>query len=235
MVSETIIMTCHYCLTPTTNKICPLCTDIKGSLSLRDFDSHAFLAYRAGEYTEEQYKHINKVVREQINEGRLKSAKKMVATKTANSTGWHKFYAELCLKATGSLPTSFPMATDTNDITNAIIDIIKWSKGWAIRTGNEGRMLPDGMGGWKRIHGANNGITDITASHPMIGALAIEIKNKFTKDTWKELDKYGKKTAQAKYRDAVVAGGAIHYIATDIESFIVWWVGLFEGGKLQLT
>lgn len=227
-------MTCYYCHTQASltlnNKamVCELCNDIKGSLSLQKFDTHAFLAFKAGQYTLERFKNISKTIKELITLRRQLSTKKALITRDANSTGWHKRYDELRLKGTGTLPTHYPNATKTNDITQAICDIITWSGGWAKRTGNEGRMIPNGLGGWKRIHGANNGMTDLTGGHPLIGSLAIEVKNKFTKDKWKEYSSDGKLSAQAKYRDSVIAGGAVHYVAVGIEEFIGWWDGLMN-------
>lgn len=224
---------CYYCKTPAdlvmNNRamVCPTCNDVKGALSLQDFDTHAFLAFKAGQYTLEQFKNVSASIKELITKRRQLSAKKAQVTRIANSTGWRERYRVAYKELEGKEPTEYPVATETNGIQDFIETFIKGSGGYATRIGNEGRIRKDDDGNYFRIKGLNNGIADIDAGYPGIGAIKIEVKNKFRKDKWKEYytsGKYkGQKTKQAQYRDTVVAGGAIHYIATDIDSFLVWW------------
>jgi hypothetical protein len=206
--------------------VCHLCNEIKADLSLQDFNTIAFISK---EYSPERLKAIDKNVRALITLRRQKSARKAVVTKIANNTGWHNYYAALCLKATGKVLESFPMATDTGDVEQMMINIVTWSGGHLISTKNEGKVIPDGSGGWRRIPGRNNGLTDLSGGHPLIGELGIEYKNKYTKDVWKEYytsgARKGQKHAQAIYRDKLIKGGGTHLIATDIEMFISWWKG----------
>jgi hypothetical protein len=120
----------------------------------------------------------------------------------------------------------FPKADSTNGLTMAILNFINWSGGLAERTGTEGRVITTKsvktasgatiVGKSFRIKSSNKGATDISVTWRG-RTIKIEVKNKATKDTFK---KDGK---QAEYRDKALRAGAIHYIATDIDSFMLWW------------
>lgn len=115
--------------------------------------------------------------------------------------------------------------TKTNDITTGIENWIKWSGGQAERTGVEGRTIKTGTyttatgekigGGHIRIKSSGTkGSTDVAGTFRG-RSLKVEVKNKYTKDTIKQ--------HQLEYRDKVVAAGALHLFATDMEVFINWW------------
>jgi len=217
---------CYYCKTEAdlvlNNRamVCPLCNGIKGALSLQDFDTHAYLAFSAGQYTLEQFKNISATIKQLTALRRKLSAKKGQITRIANDTGWRDRYKELCIKATGKAPTVYPDATYTPDIEKFIQNFINWQGGKVRKRNTEGLARNCG-GKIVRIKNANRGEADITGQYRGI-YLNIEVKNKFTKDTFKETVK-GKQTAQAKERDRCIAAGEVYYIATDIDSFLVWW------------
>src|ERR1035437_5915127 len=106
-------MTCYYChieaslVLNNRAMVCSLCNEIKGSLSLQDFATHAFIS---GQYSPERLKHLDMEVKSFIRLRREKSAQKMLTTKAANNTGWESQYTNLCIKATGKKPTKYPMA-----------------------------------------------------------------------------------------------------------------------------
>ena len=160
------------------------------------------------------------------------------------STLWQKRYCEAHYKhyertlpgiiADGHycLP-KFPDVKTTNGITTFIINLINWSGGLAERTGTEGRVIKgkdyktaDGgtiVGKTIRIKNSGKGKTDLAVTFRG-KSIRIEVKNKYTKDRFKEIDtKTGKQSKQAEYRDKAIRAGAIHYIATDVDSFLEWW------------
>lgn len=200
--------------------VCPLCNEIKGALSLQDFDTHAYLAFSAGQYTLEQFKNVSSTIKELTALRRKLSAKKGQITRIANDTGWRDRYKVLAIKRFGEPPGSYPVATETNGIEDFIVNWINWSGGFAEKTKVEGlaRMVDGKLQRWKN---SNKGRTDISGSFGN-KVLKIEVKNKYTNDKWKETIK-GKKSPQALYRDKCIAGGETHFIATDIDSFLLWW------------
>jgi len=162
---------------------------------------------------------------------------------------WQKRYAEAHYKMScEKYPTAiknglycnpkFPDVKTTNGITTFIINLINWSGGLAERTGTEGRVIKgkdyktaDGgtiVGKTIRIKNSGKGATDIAVTWKG-RTIKIEVKNKHTKDRFKEIDtKTGKQSKQAEYRDKAIRAGAIHYIATDVDSFLSWWNDLIE-------
>lgn len=212
---------CYYCKTPAdlvlNNKamVCHTCNEVKGALSLQDFDTHAYLAFSAGQYTLEQFKNVSSSIKELITLRRKLSSKKAQITRIANDTGWRERYKALCITATGKEPATYPNATYTPDIEKFIQNFINWQGGKVRKRNTEGLARNYG-GKIVRIKNANRGEADLTGQYMGI-YLNIEVKNKFTKDKFKE------GSAQAKERDRCIAAGEIYYIATDIDSFIEWW------------
>jgi len=136
---------CYYCKTEAdlvlNNRamVCPLCNDIKGALSLQDFDTHAYLAFNAGQYTLQQFKNVSSTIKALTVLRRKLSAKKGQITRIANDTGWRERYKELCVKATGKEPTVYPDATYTPDIEKFIKNFINWQGGNVRKRNTEGQ------------------------------------------------------------------------------------------------
>lgn len=224
---------CHFCAAPpplVTNSrqlLCKQCNEYKGNGSLQDFDTHVHLAWYAGDYTDQQVLNITNAIKAERAKKQRKSVAKAQVTIAANRSGWQEYYASLYRKANGNFVKSFPAITTTNGLTKAIVDIINWSGGMAERTGTEGRARPDGNGAFKRIFSQNKGACDVSATI-LSKTVKIEVKNKYTKDRWKEHNADGSLSDQAIYRDKVLASGGIHFVAIDIDEFITFWIELLK-------
>jgi hypothetical protein len=114
-----------------------------------------------------------------------------------------------------SIPKEIPKDfTNTNDISDAIVEIIKWNGGAAERIMMEGRVI-EKDGKFIRIKTSGTvGTADISGTFRG-RKLAIEVKNKYTKDKVSD--------AQEKYRKVQQKAGALHLYAIDMETFFHWW------------
>jgi len=205
--------------------VCDQCREVMGDLSLSDFDMHAFLAYQDGRYTLAQFNAISASVKALMKLHRGMAAAKAKVTREANNTGWLERYVNLSVKAGKGVPKKLN-PTKSNDITTFVINFITWSGGNAMRS-NATHFVKDGKGAFKAAKSANKGVADISGGYGG-KQLAIEIKNRFTKDKWKEHDPNGRLTPQAIYRDKIIASGGIHMVVTDIENFLLQWDDLIN-------
>lgn len=106
-------------------------------------------------------------------------------------------------------PKTSYKTSDANGLTNAIIDFIDLSGGWATRISTEGRYI-ESLG--KRIPSSvKKGTADI---HAVWHGLHLSIEVKIGKD--KQSDE------QKKIQEAVTNAGGHYYIAKDFESFHHW-------------
>lgn len=98
---------------------------------------------------------------------------------------------------------------NANGLTQAIIDFIDFSGGWATRVSVEGRYIESL--GLRIPSSVKKGTPDILACYK--GAfLAIEIK--IGKDSMSE--------NQLNVRRAIINGQGYHFVATDFENFYEW-------------
>lgn len=223
---------CHFCkaspplVTNSRQLLCKQCNDYKGSGSLQDFDTHAWLAWRQGFYTNEQHEHILVAIKAERAKKQRKSVAKAQTTIAANRSGWQEYYLNLCMKATGKPPKEFPNPTSSNGIAIAICDIVNWSGGFMERTNSTGTPRKTSKG-IIMVRSGTAGRSDLNGNLPNGLRLAIEVKNKYTGDKLKEtID--GRPSPQAIYRDKVLASGGIHFVAIGIDEFIVFWIELLK-------
>lgn len=122
--------------------------------------------------------------------------------------------------------------SNTNALTNCIVDFLRLSGHHCERTGNEGRLIDNRktvtdvlgnarmIGSVQRVHGSGmRGTSDLKA---VINGrfVAIEVKCATTHDRQSE--------AQKDYQQAVQQAGGIYFIASSFEQFLTWYNQNFE-------
>lgn len=125
---------------------------------------------------------------------------------------WFKNKLPLTFNDGHYLEPKFPDTGTSNGLTNFIVDYLTWLGHFANRTGNEGRVLPDGT----RIPSSSkNGMQDIDTNlkhpkHPFGIPWKIEIK--IGKDTHK--------SHQKKFGELVKSTGAHYSVVKTVEDFL---------------
>lgn len=99
----------------------------------------------------------------------------------------------------------------TNNITKGVINQIRADGGWAVRVNVTGIKMPNGE--WRKS-GGDLGISDCVATYMGISVYG-EIKNQETKDR--------RRPAQIKFRNKMVAAGAVHFYIEDFNKWLHDW------------
>jgi len=133
-------------------------------------------------------------------------------------------YPNVCKDELYCLP-SFPDVTDTNGLTKAIIEYVKFTGGLSERINVEGRTIKQKdtitasgavlVGKSVRVKSsATKGSADIAITFRG-HSIKVEVKNAATKDRMRE--------KQKEYRDRTHSAGGTYFVATEINQFLDWW------------